>query len=523
MSNRGRGISVFTTLLLIAPCLYATEPWQGTYSYDGAGNIKAIGNNHYYYDGAGRLVEATAVTSAQSSVRRYSYDAFGNLNKVVTDGDAAHATIISVDSSTNRLTNGTGCPQGTTCIIGQYDAVGHQTGGGDNAIYDFDSVDMLSTLTGGGRDEAYIYDSNDQRIAIVLNASTAPAWRYTLRDAEAKVVREFSAPALDAGTAMTWTKDYIYRDSTLLASVGNTGNGTTQRIHFHVDHLFTPRLLTDDEGRRVSEHTYWAYGLEAAGSDTDSETMKFTGHERDFAGTGSTSDLDYMHARYYSPNEGRFLSLDPKQGQPEKPNSWNRYWYADDSPVNAIDPNGRDTLFFKPVAASAALGVGGSAGYFEAVSSNGDLSKGVMVKGQAGIAGEYGIGVGWARADSAAELEGTTLAAERSFEIGPVGIGIGANINQEGKLDSVSVSLSGGLHIPKSLGGGKLPASATAGGEHVIVLQSHNPKKEAQQLIQQTANKVVKSFNDFVNAVATATRPGLLDSFNVVKLFTKAQ
>src|SRR2546423_115921 len=55
------------------------EPWKGTYAYDGAGNVIFIGANHYLYDGARRLMEATAITSAQGDVRRYVDDAFGNL------------------------------------------------------------------------------------------------------------------------------------------------------------------------------------------------------------------------------------------------------------------------------------------------------------------------------------------------------------------------------------------------------------------------------------------------------------
>jgi len=40
--------------------------------------------------------------------------------------------------------------------------------------------------------------------------------------------------------------------------------------------------------------------------------MRFTMHERDLGDLASlTDDLDYMHARYYGPMTGRFLSIDP--------------------------------------------------------------------------------------------------------------------------------------------------------------------------------------------------------------------
>ena len=52
--------------------------------------------------------------------------------------------------------------------------------------------------------------------------------------------------------------------------------------------------------------------------------MKYTGHER---GDG---DLDYMHARYYSPAMGCFLSVDPawESAGLQTPQTWNRYAYV---------------------------------------------------------------------------------------------------------------------------------------------------------------------------------------------------
>jgi RHS repeat-associated protein len=71
--------------------------------------------------------------------------------------------------------------------------------------------------------------------------------------------------------------------------------------------------------------------------------MKFTGHERDTLGTCSqTDDLDSMHARFYNPTMGRFLSPDPLRGNPAQPLSWNLYSYALGNTVNFTDPRGRE-------------------------------------------------------------------------------------------------------------------------------------------------------------------------------------
>jgi RHS repeat-associated protein len=54
---------------------------------------------------------------------------------------------------------------------------------------------------------------------------------------------------------------------------------------------------------------------------------------------------DYMHARYYSPVLGRFLSVDPVINMKRvmtEPQGWNRYAYVSNNPINKVDPDGRD-------------------------------------------------------------------------------------------------------------------------------------------------------------------------------------
>jgi RHS repeat-associated protein len=64
--------------------------------------------------------------------------------------------------------------------------------------------------------------------------------------------------------------------------------------------------------------------------------MQLTGHERD-----QSSGLDYLHARYYNPNVARFLSVDPGPPSARVPQSWNRYAYVLNNPINATDPDGQ--------------------------------------------------------------------------------------------------------------------------------------------------------------------------------------
>jgi uncharacterized protein RhaS with RHS repeats len=47
-----------------------------------------------------------------------------------------------------------------------------------------------------------------------------------------------------------------------------------------------------------------------------------------------------MGARYYNPQIGRFLSIDPKEADPSDLHSLNRYAYANNNPYRFVDPDG---------------------------------------------------------------------------------------------------------------------------------------------------------------------------------------
>lgn len=313
-----------TRRLPVKTLSYGADGNSGTYSYDASGNIIAIGADSFFYDTLGRLKQATV----RGTTETFTYDLFGNRT-----GEVGAASCVAGPCASSPPVS-----VGSNHVIGMtYDAAGSVTAG-NGATYTYDGTGMLIHSVGGSDDRQYIYTADDERIAVAQGVS----WTWTVRDLGAKVLREFTS--LEGSnlsqTSRQWTKDYVWRDGQLLTTT--TAAGT---YHYHLDHEGTPRLITDVNHVRVAEHAYYPFGPEmiVTPHENSEEKMKYTGHERDLAGPYQT--LDYMHARYYSATNARFLSVDPIINQKmamSNPQAWNRYSYVANNPMNRIDPTGLD-------------------------------------------------------------------------------------------------------------------------------------------------------------------------------------
>ena len=100
------------------------------------------------------------------------------------------------------------------------------------------------------------------------------------------------------------------------------------------DHLGSPAIIQDASRVLIKQEIFDPYG-DAVLSPNDSG-IGYTGHMSD----GDTG-LVYMQARYYDPQIGWFLSTDPVTFTPDKPQQFNRYWYANGNPYLYTDPDGR--------------------------------------------------------------------------------------------------------------------------------------------------------------------------------------
>jgi RHS repeat-associated protein len=304
--------------------LFASGWSSGNYLYDGAGNVTRIGSAWFTYDKVSRLTEGRVYLGpyggGAQKWQTYTFDPFGNITTI--GGTSGRSTPTS--AATNRLT-GTGTAYGPAGNLTAW----------NGATYQYDGFNQMTRMTNGGEDWLYLYTADDERLwSYSLNANFS---RWTVRDLSGKILREW-----ENHQNQYWgiAADTLYRDGQLLAA--ETGNG---RKHFHLDHLGTPRLLTNAVGQKLAYHVYYPFGEEATEFNQDTERMKFTGHERDLGSlAGAGDDLDYMKARFCSPLTARFLAFDPgSSARPAAPQSWNKYVYANNNPIKNLDPDGRES------------------------------------------------------------------------------------------------------------------------------------------------------------------------------------
>ncbi|KAA6467433.1 MULTISPECIES: RHS repeat-associated core domain-containing protein [Bacillus cereus group] len=105
--------------------------------------------------------------------------------------------------------------------------------------------------------------------------------------------------------------------------------------------------MTDQNREVVATYEYDAWG-----NVVKSET-KGIAADNPFGYAGYMYDKEigtyYLIARYYNPDHGVFLSVDPDPGDEDDPVTMNGYTYGDNNPVMNIDPDGH-LAWFVPVA-----------------------------------------------------------------------------------------------------------------------------------------------------------------------------
>ena len=281
------------------------------YTPDNAGNILAISTDSefatYSYDRAYRLTGADYPTRPDET---FSYDPVGNrLNSIDYDGWNY--------SNRNELIS-----YGSVSFA--YDENGNTVSktneyGTTSYTYNFDNRLVRIDLPGGEYAE-YKYDEMGRRIRKNVNGN-ATTYVYD----GIRLLAEYDSSGAIA-------RNYFYgadpfNPSMLL--IGGSG------YSFLKDHLDATKKLIDEDGTVVWSGTYSGFGEVSAGEQSVENNFYFPGQYYD-----SETGLHYSWNRYFAPCTGRFMTPDPIGIA----GGINRYVYAGNNPVNAIDPWGLLTL-----------------------------------------------------------------------------------------------------------------------------------------------------------------------------------
>ena len=336
---------------------WAYNRWQ-TYSYDGDNKrIKRVVNGQeswQIYGISGELLaEYAPIASPASPKKEYGY----RNGELLISASGASCSVGYTSPKTWLATSGslyhlTGVAEGTnwaayagvhpsqTFTYGPYDSSfgqGHHTAQFTLQVDNNSGNDVVGTL-----DVVTNYGNTVLAQKQIRRSDFAAAnqWQtFTL---------QFDNPCFGLVEArMWWNGNTTTKFSQLTITPMSV---TTPAVQWLVmDRLGTPRMVVDQTGSLsgISRHDYLPFGEEvpaglggrttSQGYTGDSTRQHFTGYERD-----DETGLNFAQARYQSPAQGRFTSVDPlgRSATIADPQSFNRYAYVTNNPVNLTDPDG---------------------------------------------------------------------------------------------------------------------------------------------------------------------------------------
>jgi RHS repeat-associated protein len=284
---------------------WLTQPYVQTYGYDKLNRLSSAQENN------------SAVGTADTWKQVYSYDRYGN--RTLAAGTSYPAQLNdtnnpSVGAADNRIVSAEYSYDNAGNLLCDPDHRCVQSGSSLTPYYEYDAENRMkaagATSVDGGA--AYIYDGDGHRVKKVKGAVTT----VYVYDAAGQLVAEYGGES-----SQTSGVSYITHDS----------QGST-------------RVITGQNQNEVrGRYDYLPFGEEVYAGRTgyggnNNVRQRFTGKEHD-AETG----LDYFGARYYAATAGRFTGVDPSQASVKlsDPQSWNRYTYAMNNPLEYLDTNGK--------------------------------------------------------------------------------------------------------------------------------------------------------------------------------------
>jgi RHS repeat-associated protein len=279
-----------------------TKQWQQNFAYDSLGRLSSAR-------------EFRGDNNQQSYLVNYDYDLFGNrYQKQSRNNGNPFAQIWTEDSDITQPTNRFA----------------------SNVTYDY-----AGNIT---------VDSKFRQLKFQYDANNRQKQSSNLDDTGAVVsVYDAGGQRLATQVGSTLTNICVYDAmGKLLAEYGPASSGPGGTTYLTSDHQGSPRVVTNGSGTVVSRHDYLPFGEELSAGvglrnsnqgygGADAARQKYAGMESD-DGSGMATTL----WRKYDSSSGRWTGPDPYGGSMTiaSPQTFNRYSYVSNDPVNMRDPSG---------------------------------------------------------------------------------------------------------------------------------------------------------------------------------------
>ncbi len=359
-----------------------------SYKVDAVGNIRAINENEYTYDGFDRIAEAKTILPGNADQKKlvakhfgtyktgvllngigylaeadlngdgringidhtlasflsddqtydqesFSYDINGNRTKLMQNGDlytyqyGERNRLEAVYLQRKEAANARLFMKYT------YDANGNTI---ERIIYtdtgevkteiEYDTLNRVVRTTEGGKVTEYLYDNVGNRFVKKGPEGTI----LYLRHGQIAVAMDIKM-LVDETECMGKINRYVLSGALLAGRITQTvkGDGIKEikTSYYHLDYLNSTKLVSDESGEVEVRYIYRAFGEQLAKLGTGEAKYTYGGKELD-----NETNLYYVNARYYDAVIGRFISEDPAR------DGTNWYVYADNNPLRSVDPTG---------------------------------------------------------------------------------------------------------------------------------------------------------------------------------------
>jgi RHS repeat-associated protein len=311
--------------------------YTDNYTYDLDGN--RVGKEHVTaettetttdtYDANDRLISDVTAGTTSENTTTYQYGGSGNPGTEqtqITSTDTATGNVLERENFTYNLQGMT-----SSVVINKYDASGSLTEQ-DTVAYTYNSNgDRV-----GETDEIQDPDPNNPGTLVVQSNSTTT---YLVSDDNPTGYSQVVEQLRRDVTSGAVLKDLVFTlglQITTQASVTpGSGDSGTPSFLFYDAHGST-RLVLDGTLNILGVYVYDAYGNPIGFDPTTAVVQVLYVGQRLNPLTGEYDD----RARDYAPWNGTFTTADSYAGNPQSPQSYNKYLYTQGDPTNLFDPSG---------------------------------------------------------------------------------------------------------------------------------------------------------------------------------------